>query len=803
MRIIYILLLAGFFFLIPQGGSALSLRQVSDVVTRLKINTLSNHTIQFTMSGGMMNGILQVDFSEAVGSTNDISYQDIDFAYGQPGFEREQVLLGEPSTNIWGVTINSGSKIIAFTFPTANGTPLVSGDRGILKIGNHALFGKPANHALRQMINNETEGSKQITIIAGTDSGALAIPLLSEDSIGVTGDLLKLELTATSSSKVLVTLFGGTRAATGYRIERSLTGSSYQSIAEIPQTKREYEDKNLQPNTTYYYRIVPYNESGILGVADQAIITTPQAGTLTTNTTSSPPTSSSTPTITSPVSTPPVSSSYEVKPSPTQVPVPSQTPEPNIISQILPNISALRFERLQNGATFFWQNPKDMKGREIIVRRSEKIFPRQTTEGTQEYQGGAEQFSEQALSPGTTYYYTFFVADTKGKFSSGSFISLTIPSLPILSQPKTVEEQPQKTPSVQEEQPLVIQLASPIKQVIQPSTARTFMVKNTDSGGGEQTLRVDIPKNLSDKPFDLTIVPIAKTQSYLFDKEIRFPDNKEVLGNLFDVNARQNGKPLKKFTKTIRLTFNYNEKLFKNIAPEKIKVYFWDPLTEEWVVLANTYVDTQEKLVVVEVDVDHFTLFTVMADKEGVQQEEPIQKVTVEQDISPDIARELKQENFELKLESITFTYAGTLQTLVQNKKGWYAVRGEYVNICIPYQALSHTSEYVSLKLFSNEFFLTDDPLKKCYTATVTIPEQTGEYEGLFKVVASNDRITKTPFTLTVTTPAQEALMVYGEQLFKEPLANPATVLAFISMLLMLIGGGWYVVRRKSFGYLK
>ena len=813
MRIFYILLLSGFFFLTPQAGSALSLRQVSDVVTRLKINTLSDHTIQFTMSGGMMNGTMQVDFSEAVGSTNDVSYRDIDFAYGQPGLEQEQVILDQPSTNIWGATINSGSKLVTLTFPTANGTPLVSGDRAILKIGNHAPFGKPTNHTLRQMINNETQGSKQITIVAGTDSGALAIPLLSEDSIGVTGDLLKLELTAISSSKVLVTLFGGTRTATGYRIERSLTGSSYQSIAEIPQTKREYEDKNLQPNTTYHYRIVPYNNTGMLGVADQAIIITPQAGTLTSNTTPS----TIPPSIVSPISTPPVIRPDEVKPSPTQAPVlstplltpslvPRQTPEPKIISQTLPNISLLRFERLQNSVTFFWQNPKDIKGREVIVRRSEKIFPRKVTEGSQEYQGGAEQFSEQVLSPGTTYYYTFFLADVRGNFSSGSFISVTIPPVSLPSQLKIIQEEPQEQPqkisSVQEQQPLVVQLASPIRQVIQPDSALTFVVKNTDSLGGEQTLRVDIPKNLSDKPFNLSIVPIAKTQSTLFDKEIRFPTNKQVIGELFDVNARQDGKHLKKFTKTIRLTFNYNEKLFKDIAPEKIKVHFWDPLTENWISLANTYVDTQEKLVVVEVDVDHFTLFTVMADKEPLQQEAPIQKVTVQQDINPDIAQELKSENIKLTLESIVFTYAGTLQSLVQNKKGWYAVRGEYVNICIPYQALSHTSEYVSLKLFSSEFFLTDDPLKKCYTATITIPEQTGEYEGLFKVVASNDRITKTHFTFTVTTPAQEALMVYGEQLFKRPLENPASVLAFISMLLMLIGGGWYVVRRRRFGYL-
>lgn len=814
LLVIFLLLLIA-----PTPTNALSLVSVRDIVTRLKVYTPSDHTIQFTMSGGMFSGTMQVDFSNAVSDTNNVDYQDIDLAYGPPNLEREQVVLAYPSTNIWGVSMNQTTKILTLTYPTASGTPLVTGDRVIIKIGSNASFGNTTSHALRQMTNGIQGGSKNISISVGADSGDLAIPLVMEDSIGVSGDLAHLILTPISSNKILITILGGIRNATSYHIERSLDGKKYASIAEIPQSKREAEDKNVEQLTTYFYRLVPYNANGALGIADEAIITTPQASALPPAIPSPTPSPQAQPTPTQSISQSqnepfqkPPSEVQEKKGDNIQNKSPEkEKQEPQATSE-LPNVNQLKIEKGVQGATFFWKNPKNISDFTIVVRRSEKTFPRSPLEGTAQYQGSGENFSDSPLAEERTYYYTVFVLDKNLHYSSGSFQSITIipiqkqatPAIPQVSTSAPLQQQPQRVvPNspvatqeiAQQSTPLVITLGAPISGIADPQKQTIFSLKNTNSDGGVENLNIEIPQNLTEKPIDISVRSIVQTDIQKFDASIQLPIDKEVVGQFFQITARQDEEHLKKFTKTIRLKFKYNEKLFKDFQTDTIHVAYWDPLVEQWIFLPNTFVDVSEKTVVVEVDVNHFTLFGVMADKKEQQHIQPVRKVTVIPQDGKEIVFSQKQE-LNQKILGVTFTHEGTLEELFLKQDIWQTTQNEYVRICLKEKNIPKNTGQIILKIFSSQYFLVYDPIKKCYGTTFQSPEKKGVYSGSIKIVYNDDRITKVPLTFQVVSPLEEVALKYGE-LLNQGISFSLFVLAFVLIWLMLLAGGWFAFGRN------
>lgn len=126
-------------------------------------------------------------------------------------------------------------------------------------------------------------------------------------SAQLAGDAIDLAWTAPT--------FDGGTPITGYRIERSINGGPFDElVADTASTATAYTDTEVQPGSTYAYRVYALNAAGESLVSNEAAVVIPPVETTTTTTT--------TPTTTAPSTTapaPPVPS--------TQPPVPSSVPE--------------------------------------------------------------------------------------------------------------------------------------------------------------------------------------------------------------------------------------------------------------------------------------------------------------------------------------------------------------------------------------------------------------------------------------------------------------------------------------------
>jgi len=88
-------------------------------------------------------------------------------------------------------------------------------------------------------------------------------------------------------------------------------------------------------------------------------------------------------------------------------------------NDLLLNVSNFKALSDQEKINLSWKNPAiDFK--DIRIIRSAKSFPRDPYDGELVYLGKGENYTDTDLKPSTDYYYTAFVEDYDGRFSSGS-----------------------------------------------------------------------------------------------------------------------------------------------------------------------------------------------------------------------------------------------------------------------------------------------------------------------------------------------------------------------------------------------
>ncbi len=157
----------------------------------------------------------------------------------------------------------------------------------------------------------------------------------------------------------------------------------------------------------------------------------------------------------------------------------------------------------------------------------------------------------------------------------------------------------------------------PTPTLTMPMTT-TGQVTATSGAGGKTTITtsenvtasVEIPANAVSVDTVTKIEPLSKT-SVLVNSSL--PSGKETIGNyIYDFTATANAKSLTQFSKSITLTFTYNDAQISGFEETKLGIYYWDEVSKKWMPIPAEINTDNNKITVVT---DHFTYFAIMAEK--------------------------------------------------------------------------------------------------------------------------------------------------------------------------------------------
>ncbi len=174
----------------PLPAQAASLTQMSDVMTREKASTASDHEIKFvTPSGVASGGIITLTFSSGFTGIGSLVGADFDFAEGSSGtcssatFTEKSVVTSSPSTSQF--SIAGSGQVVTITSGGASAT-ITAGRCARLRIGLIAVDTTGSGPGTHQ-ITNGAIGSNDTIAFAGSfgDTGTIAVEILANDQITV------------------------------------------------------------------------------------------------------------------------------------------------------------------------------------------------------------------------------------------------------------------------------------------------------------------------------------------------------------------------------------------------------------------------------------------------------------------------------------------------------------------------------------------------------------------------------------------------------------------------------------------
>jgi hypothetical protein len=114
------------------------------------------------------------------------------------------------------------------------------------------------------------------------------------------------------------------------------------------------------------------------------------------------------------------------------------------VEEGLPNISGLQAETVGDSILLTWQNPQFSDFAGVRVVKSPFFFPTDPNDGEVLFEGDAEQFFDEDVSVNKDYFYTVFVKDSFGRFSSGVVVRGKIlpPGAPVETNEDILEQLP-------------------------------------------------------------------------------------------------------------------------------------------------------------------------------------------------------------------------------------------------------------------------------------------------------------------------------------------------------------------------
>ncbi len=293
--------IAGFFLVLAGLGlagyfaSAAELMNVTYTLNPATASTASDHTITFKTPSAISSGTITLYLRNIVSSSgmDAVAVSDIDLSHGPSiASQTQYTLAAAAGNNQWGVSINTTTKTIQFTYPTGGATQIAAQEYVMIKIGKNATGGT----ANSQMINSSNIATRTFSIVAQPTGGAAAHVGVGYARGGAlsyaTSSFPPKNVSATAGSSSQISLsWDAVTSATGYNVYRSSSADgTYSRIGSDPSvasgTTTAYSDTALSASTTYFYRVsaiiagVETGQSTTTSTATQAAATggTPSMG---------------------------------------------------------------------------------------------------------------------------------------------------------------------------------------------------------------------------------------------------------------------------------------------------------------------------------------------------------------------------------------------------------------------------------------------------------------------------------------------------------------------------------------------
>lgn len=181
-----------FWVLLPDTTTAASITSARDVLSRAKINTLSDHEIKFvTPTGVNADGDTITVAFESDYALGSFDVGNVDLAVGDSNncttaSFTDKTLAAADDAGVWGVS--QASQTITFDAPTDAAAGEITADRCVkIEIGSNATSGATG----ASIITNPTADGDYTVTIGGTfgDTGVISTNIVDEDQVTVTASV--------------------------------------------------------------------------------------------------------------------------------------------------------------------------------------------------------------------------------------------------------------------------------------------------------------------------------------------------------------------------------------------------------------------------------------------------------------------------------------------------------------------------------------------------------------------------------------------------------------------------------------
>jgi transcriptional regulator CtsR len=169
-----------------------------------------------------------------------------------------------------GTDPNKGFTFVDFQAEIDAGRPV------LIQVTGHTMLGYGYDTSTNTIYIHDTWDYNNHTMTwGGTYSGmqqyAVTVIRLNSPSSNAPSDLT---VNAISSSQINLTWQDNSSDETGFKIERKTGTGSYSQIATVGAGVTSYSNSRLSANTTYYYRVMAYNDAGNSAYSNEASATT-------------------------------------------------------------------------------------------------------------------------------------------------------------------------------------------------------------------------------------------------------------------------------------------------------------------------------------------------------------------------------------------------------------------------------------------------------------------------------------------------------------------------------------------------